>query len=80
MHKEMNSMKAGNVELITCWLKNDLTPPIILATKCNTVMLQCIDPNADGLSATEELAMKVSTLGGVKAVSLAGEKGLLPIY
>ncbi|KAG1746431.1 hypothetical protein EDB19DRAFT_1894205 [Suillus lakei] len=73
MHKEMNTMKADNVTLMACWLKNDLTPPILLVNKDNAAVLQCIDPMADGLSAAEECAMKVSTCRGVKAVSLAGD-------
>ncbi|KAG1897412.1 uncharacterized protein F5891DRAFT_957149, partial [Suillus fuscotomentosus] len=73
MHKEMNAMKAGNVALMAFWLKNDLTPLILLANKDNATVLQHIDLTADGLLATEEHAMKVSTHGGVKAVSLAGD-------
>jgi hypothetical protein len=66
MHKEMNSVKGGNVRMMAFWAKNNLPGPKMLFNKDNQAAAR-LSGGAAGERATE-----VSTAGGVKLTSLAG--------
>jgi len=66
MHKEMNSVKGGNAQMMVFWAKNNLPGPKMLFNKDNRAVARL------GGDATQERASEVSTAGGVKLTSLAG--------
>ena len=75
MHKDLNSFKGGNTEMMAAWKKLGLEEPILLANKANAKLLQkVIDPGAnfDKLSEVQQQAFVDSAKGGVKAMDLAG--------
>ncbi|GBE77601.1 hypothetical protein SCP_0104810 [Sparassis crispa] len=69
MHKDLNSVKGGNITMSGVWQKNGLTPPMLLANKDNAVTLRGISQPS---TSAEIRAMDVSAHGGVKLASLAG--------
>ena len=66
MHKEMNSVKGGNVTLMAFWEVHGLTPPMKLYNKDNALALRSSDTN------TVQQAADNSTQGAIKLTSLAG--------
>ncbi|THU99324.1 hypothetical protein K435DRAFT_818559 [Dendrothele bispora CBS 962.96] len=75
MHKDQNSFKGGNVEMMAEWAKLGADGPTLLANKSNAAILHNIfDPgrNFEKLSDVERRAFEDSTCGGVKAMDLAG--------
>ncbi|THU79303.1 hypothetical protein K435DRAFT_621812, partial [Dendrothele bispora CBS 962.96] len=75
MHKDQNSFKGGNLEMMAEWSKLAVDPPVLLANKSNAAILHNIfEPgrNLDKLSEVERKAFEESTRGGVKAMDLAG--------
>jgi hypothetical protein len=63
MHKELNSCKGGNSQMMAMWSKAGLVGPVKLMNRDNA---------AAGPSAARIRAAEVSGAGGVKATSLAG--------
>ncbi|KAJ7021279.1 hypothetical protein C8F04DRAFT_973055, partial [Mycena alexandri] len=76
MHKDLNSFKGGNNEMMLEWKKLGVTGPILLANKDNTALLQnLLDPAwpQDAVLTDDQLrAFEASTRGGVKTAALAG--------
>ncbi|THU81616.1 hypothetical protein K435DRAFT_808933 [Dendrothele bispora CBS 962.96] len=75
MHKDQNSFKGGNAEMMAEWARIGVDPPVLLANKANTTILHHIfEPgkNLDRLLEVERKAFEESTRGGVKAMDLAG--------
>jgi hypothetical protein len=70
-HKNANSVSGGNAGMMSWWLENDITPPILLANRDNAAVLQNVD-SLDNLTPAELHALKSTTRGGVKAASIAG--------
>ncbi|GLB36791.1 hypothetical protein LshimejAT787_0310830 [Lyophyllum shimeji] len=66
MHKELNSVKGGNVRMIAWWAENNITGPIKLMNRDNAAASRIGD------SAAKTRAAEVSQAGGVKLTSLAG--------
>jgi hypothetical protein len=66
MHKEMNSVKGGNAQMIAWWLENNLEGPMKLYNRDNSAAA------AISGDAARERASEVSQAGGVKLTSLAG--------
>ncbi|KAF7346731.1 hypothetical protein MSAN_01811400 [Mycena sanguinolenta] len=76
MHKDLNSFRGGNTEMMPEWGKLGLPGPILLANKQNAAILRnVLDPafpaNA-ALTEDELRAFEASTRGGVKTCALAG--------
>ncbi|KAF7301139.1 hypothetical protein MIND_00678300 [Mycena indigotica] len=76
MHKDMNSFKGGNVEMMGEWSKIGAGSPLPLANKQNAKILhQVFNAGArpyDQLTDVEKDALESTTCGGVKAMALAG--------
>ncbi|THU94800.1 hypothetical protein K435DRAFT_819917 [Dendrothele bispora CBS 962.96] len=75
MHKDQNSFKGGNTEMIAEWSKMGVDLPVLLANKANATILQKVfEPgkNLEALSEVQRKAFEDSTRGGVKAMDLAG--------
>ncbi|KAJ7895747.1 hypothetical protein B0H13DRAFT_1624250 [Mycena leptocephala] len=76
MHKDLNSFKGGNTEMMLEWAKLGVPGPILLANKQNAAILRNLfDPAvpADAAMTEDELrAFQTSTCGGVKTCALAG--------
>ncbi|THU79181.1 hypothetical protein K435DRAFT_810923 [Dendrothele bispora CBS 962.96] len=77
MHKDQNSFKGGNTQMMSYWEKNSLEGPIVLANKVNTATLQpVLNPNAQPgrqLTDAEVITLESSTRGGVKTAAIAGQ-------
>ncbi|THV08108.1 hypothetical protein K435DRAFT_641387, partial [Dendrothele bispora CBS 962.96] len=75
MHKDQNSFKGGNAEMMAEWDKLGIEPPILLANKSNAAILHRVfEPGRsyDKLSEVERKALEETTRGGAKAMDLAG--------
>ncbi|KAJ7093335.1 hypothetical protein B0H15DRAFT_776748, partial [Mycena belliarum] len=76
MHKDLNSFRGGNGEMMLEWPKLGLEGPVLLANKHNAAVLRnLLDPAAprDAVLTEDEFkAFEASTRGGVKACALAG--------
>ncbi|KAJ7743197.1 hypothetical protein B0H16DRAFT_1727923 [Mycena metata] len=77
MHKDLNSFRGGNTEMMLEWKKIPGTVgPILLANKDNAALLQnLLDPaQPQNVELTEDQfrALEASTRGGVKTAALAG--------
>ncbi|KAJ7740117.1 hypothetical protein B0H16DRAFT_1378659, partial [Mycena metata] len=76
MHKDLNSFKGGNTEMMLEWRKLGIAGPILLANKDNAALLQnLLDPAQpqDAVLTEDQLrAFEASTRGGVKTAALAG--------
>nr|GAT43094.1 predicted protein [Mycena chlorophos] len=76
MHKDMNSFKGGNAEMMGEWVRIGAKPPIPLANKQNAKILH--DTLNGGAKSYEQMtevekdAFDNTTCGGVKAMALAG--------
>ena len=66
MHKEMNSVKGGNVRMMAWWSESNLEGPMKLFNRDNSAAA------ALGGDAARKRASEVSQAGGVKLTSLAG--------
>jgi hypothetical protein len=76
MHKDLNSFRGGNSEVMLVWESLQVTGPKLLANKQNAATLRhVLDPSfpADAQLTEDELrAFQASTRGGVKTCALAG--------
>ncbi|KAJ7318853.1 hypothetical protein DFH08DRAFT_714525, partial [Mycena albidolilacea] len=75
MHKDLNSFKGGNAEMMAEWKKLAVPAPVLLANKENAALLRHVfDPAHPNTELTEDQfrAFQASTRGGVKACALAG--------
>ncbi|KAJ7021484.1 hypothetical protein C8F04DRAFT_1314480 [Mycena alexandri] len=76
MHKDLNSFKGGNTEMMLEWKKIGAVQPVLLANKANTAILRnvydCTCSPTATLTEDEFKAFEASTCGGVKACALAG--------
>ncbi|KAF7362669.1 hypothetical protein MVEN_00616200 [Mycena venus] len=76
MHKDLNSFKGGNAEMMAEWKKLNAPAPVLLANKANAAVLRNIldhsFPANAVLTEDEFRAFEASTRGGVKACALAG--------
>ncbi|KAJ7730731.1 hypothetical protein B0H16DRAFT_1329757, partial [Mycena metata] len=76
MHKDLNSFKGGNTEMMLEWSRLGLPGPALLANKANTSVLRnVLDPAfpRDAVLTDEQFKVfEASTRGGVKACTLAG--------
>ncbi|KAF8203541.1 hypothetical protein K438DRAFT_1472661, partial [Mycena galopus ATCC 62051] len=76
MHKDLNSFRGGNMEMMLEWPRLGLDGPALPANKANTSVLRNIlDPSfpRDVVLTEEQFkALEASTRGGVKACAIAG--------
>ncbi|THU77493.1 hypothetical protein K435DRAFT_738419, partial [Dendrothele bispora CBS 962.96] len=76
MHKDQNSFKAGNSQMMLYWDKYGLEGPVVLANKFNAATLEpVLNPNAHRgrkLTDVEVAALEASTRGGAKTAAIAG--------
>lgn len=76
MHKDLNSFKGGNAEMMLEWAKLGIPGPILLANKHNAAILRnLLDPAVPtdaGLTEDELRAFQASTRGGIKTCAQAG--------
>ncbi|KAF8961286.1 hypothetical protein BDZ97DRAFT_1664412 [Flammula alnicola] len=78
MHKDQNSFKGGNAEMMLEWARLGVLPPMLLANKANSATLRKIldpggpNPLTTPLSEDEQRAFEQTTRGGVKTTALAG--------
>ncbi|KAJ7701495.1 hypothetical protein B0H17DRAFT_924316, partial [Mycena rosella] len=72
MHKDLNSFKGGNTEMMLEWARIGVPGPILLANKQNAAILRnLLDPTvpADAALSEDELcAFQASTCGGVPSL------------
>lgn len=68
-HKDLNAFKYGVVEMAAAWGQHGKEPPVLLANKANTAVIE-LGEDAD--SAAVQNAIEGSSRGGVKLTSLAG--------
>ncbi|KAJ7315392.1 hypothetical protein DFH08DRAFT_715778, partial [Mycena albidolilacea] len=76
MHKDLNSFRGGNTEMMLEWQKLGVDRPVLLCNKQNTPILQhhldhTISKNAV-LTEDKFKALEASTRGGIKVCALAG--------
>ncbi|KAG2337689.1 hypothetical protein BDR05DRAFT_1004857 [Suillus weaverae] len=71
MHKELNSVKGGNVAMMKWWVDNGVPTPVLLANKDNAATIQLAEM-VDASAAAVRRAFEVSSRGGVKVASIAG--------
>ncbi|KAJ7029252.1 hypothetical protein C8F04DRAFT_905970, partial [Mycena alexandri] len=76
MHKDQNSFKGGNTEMMGEWERLGVPGPVLLANKANSVALKRIlEPGVKvpgALTELEQKAFEDSTRGGAKLVAIAG--------
>ncbi|KAJ7623104.1 hypothetical protein DFH06DRAFT_1340416 [Mycena polygramma] len=76
MHKDQNSFKGGNTEMLAEWERIGAPPPHLSVNKTNSVALKrLIEPGAkilDKLTELEQKALKDSMRGDVKLCAIAG--------
>ncbi|KDQ25108.1 hypothetical protein PLEOSDRAFT_1078957 [Pleurotus ostreatus PC15] len=75
MHKDQNSFKGGNIEMMAAWAKHNLVPPIMLANKANAAIVQRVltpEKSNQPITDTELAALEALTFGGAKTTALAG--------
>ncbi|KAJ7359647.1 hypothetical protein DFH08DRAFT_686805 [Mycena albidolilacea] len=76
MHKDLNSFKGGNAEMVLGWDQIGATPPIILVKKTNTAILRELlelgSEKYDNLTEAQQRAFKASTCGAIKTCMIAG--------
>ncbi|KAF8209626.1 hypothetical protein K438DRAFT_2063060 [Mycena galopus ATCC 62051] len=76
MHKDLNSFKGGNTEMMLEWVKLGVLAPILLVNKENAALLRHVfdpaQPEDAILTEDQFRAFQASTRGGVKACALAG--------
>ena len=72
MHKDLNSVKGGNKDMMAWWGENDVQGPIRLANRDNAAVLSGMIETVDSTTPAEKRAMDVTACGGVKAASIAG--------
>ncbi|KAJ6542533.1 hypothetical protein DFH09DRAFT_855131, partial [Mycena vulgaris] len=76
IHKDLNSFRGGNTELMLVWERLGIPGPVILANKANAVALKRIlEPGTkvpDKLTEEEQQAFEASTRGAVKLCAIAG--------
>jgi hypothetical protein len=76
MHKDLNSFKGGNTEMMLEWPKLRIPAPILFANKENTALLRHVfdpaQPQDAVLTEDQFQVFQASTRGGVKACVLAG--------
>lgn len=76
MHKDLNSFKGGNDEMMLEWKRLGVLGPILLANKDNAALLRnLLDPAhpKDAVLTDDQFrAFEASTRGGVKTAALAG--------
>lgn len=70
-HKELNTMKCGNVAMMLFWDEHGLAGPILLANRDNAAVINNIK-DLESLSPAEQRALDVTIRGAVKAASIAG--------
>jgi hypothetical protein len=73
MHKDLNSFRGGNIEMMLEWPQLGLPGPILLANKDNAALLQnVLDPAhpKDTILTDDQLHTFKSTHGGAKAAAL----------
>jgi hypothetical protein len=71
MHKDLNCVKGGNVEMTAWWEANTVSGPCLLANKDNAAVLEQAE-DEDEYTVAEQRAHDISSGGGVKLASLAG--------
>jgi hypothetical protein len=76
MHKDQNSFKGGNTEMMSEWERLGIPGPALLCNKANSVALRRIlEPGTmvpDPLTELEQKAFEESTRGSVKLCAIAG--------
>jgi len=69
-HKDLNTAKGGNTEMMAWWKINNVEGPVLLANRDNAAVLK---GNQNKTDAAQERAWNISTRGGVKATKIAGD-------
>ncbi|KAJ7248128.1 hypothetical protein B0H12DRAFT_1000452, partial [Mycena haematopus] len=76
MHKDLNSFKGGNTEMMAEWEKLGVPGPVPLANKANAAVLRNVidrtSPRDVDLTDEEFKAFEATACGGAKACALAG--------
>ena len=72
-HKDLNSVRGGNLAMTAWWLKNNVQPPVLLANRDNATILKEKELDGNTVTAAQERALQMTAGGGVKTVQLAGE-------
>jgi hypothetical protein len=72
-HKDLNTVRGGNVAMMAWWKNNNIPGPVLLANRDNAAVLKSNKSTSNTTSAVQERALNVTTCGGVKATQLAGD-------
>ena len=71
-HKDLNTVKAGYVEMATWWEEHKITGPVLLANRDNAAVLKEVPTEEDEMTPAQRHAFDVTSKGGVKATQIAG--------
>jgi len=72
-HKDLNTVRGGNIAMMAWWNANNIPGPVLLANKDNKVLLESHSPKSDVVSSAQDQAMNITGCGGIKATKLAGD-------
>ena len=68
-HKDLNTVKAGYVEMATWWEEHKITGPVLLANRDNAAVLKEVPTEEDEMTPAQRRAFDVTSKGGVKATT-----------
>jgi hypothetical protein len=70
-HKDQNTVRGGYIAMMKWWSDNNIEPPILLANRDNSTILEGI--TSENVETTaQEKALEKTTNGAIKAAQLAG--------
>src|SRR5579859_293401 len=72
-HKDLNTVRGGNISMMAWWKENNITPPVLLANRDNAAVLKDHSSNTDIAGPAVERALEMTTRGGAKTAKLAGD-------
>ncbi len=72
-HKDLNTVRGGNIAMMAWWEENNVSPPVLLANRDNAAVLKENIASLDQMNAVQERAVKMTSRGGIKTTQLAGE-------
>jgi hypothetical protein len=72
-HKDLNTVRGGNLAMMAWWDANNIPGPVLLANKDNKAVLKSHKSESDEVDFAQDRALNVTSRGGVKATKLAGD-------
>src|SRR3984893_988226 len=72
-HKDLNTVRGGNMAMMAWWDENSIPGPVLLANRDNKAVLEDYDPELDNALFAQDRALNMTSRGGVKTTKLAGD-------